>query len=152
MLKESRRRQLDGIVQEMTNNNESEQNIQLVVDDFKKKYASQVQTVPNIAGKSTLEKVGDVAAFVPETFAEVGKGVLKTGVELFKGASSLGEKGLDSTLRALLPKGLESSFAIKDPLAPTAAEELIPEKLTEAQNTAQSAGKFIGEVASFIFC
>lgn len=47
MLSEERRKQLDGIVQQMTTNKEPDTNIQAVVDDFKNKYSSeqpQVQT------------------------------------------------------------------------------------------------------------
>ena len=40
-LSEEQREQLDGIVQEMISNNESEDDIQFVVDDFKNKYAGK---------------------------------------------------------------------------------------------------------------
>lgn len=43
-LKDEDRTKLDGIVQQMITNKESEQNIQSVVDDFKQKYSSQTQT------------------------------------------------------------------------------------------------------------
>ena len=40
-LSEEQREQLDGIVQDMISNNESEDDIQFVVDDFKSKYAGK---------------------------------------------------------------------------------------------------------------
>jgi hypothetical protein len=43
-LSEDRRRQLDGIVSQMESNQESPDNIQFVVDDFKKKYSGQTTT------------------------------------------------------------------------------------------------------------
>jgi len=42
-LSEQRRKQLDGIVQQMVSNKESDQNIQFVVNDFKSKYENEIQ-------------------------------------------------------------------------------------------------------------
>ncbi len=63
MLSDERRTQLDGIVQKMAANKESDSNIRFVVDDFKKKYESEQSTQPNQAQptpqKGFLRKVGD---------------------------------------------------------------------------------------------
>ena len=56
MLPEERRKQLDGIVQQMTTNKESDQTIQLVVNDFKTKYSNEVQATPqkkDVLGQAT---------------------------------------------------------------------------------------------------
>lgn len=51
MLTEENRTKLDGIVQQMTQNNESEQDVQSVVNDFKQKYSTQgVQAPDNTSG------------------------------------------------------------------------------------------------------
>lgn len=58
MLSEERRKQLDGIVQEMIQNEEPESNIQFVVDDFKNKYKTveQAESVP-IQGTPLVDRV-----------------------------------------------------------------------------------------------
>lgn len=71
MLTENRRTQLDGIVQKMIQNNEPEENIQFVVDDFKQKYryeSEQIQPEPK-------PSVGGVVKNVTDTVGKVGSGV-----------------------------------------------------------------------------
>lgn len=65
MLKPEDRQKLDGIVLKMSQNNESPENIQFVVDDFKKKYESQAITPAQQTAKE------------PETFAEKAGGFVK---------------------------------------------------------------------------
>jgi hypothetical protein len=69
MLPDERRKQLDGIVQQMVANNEPDENIRIVVDDFKAKYTKQ--GAGGLAGAalgfgkqtiSTLQNVGNVIA------------------------------------------------------------------------------------------
>lgn len=49
---ESRRTQLDGIVQKMTSNGEKPETIQLVVNDFKSKYSTPTKTGDNVLTRS----------------------------------------------------------------------------------------------------
>ena len=61
-LTEEQRKRLDGIVQEMINNEESEANIQFVVNDFKSKYegkttaAASEAAVREVACSSACER------------------------------------------------------------------------------------------------
>lgn len=59
MLPEDKRTQLDGIVQQMVANNESDSNIKFVVDDFKTKYSTKEQPKP--AKKDLLQKTTNIA-------------------------------------------------------------------------------------------
>ena len=52
MLPEERRKQLDGIVQQMVSNKEPDSNIQFVVDDFKTKYIPPADVTPDPPVKS----------------------------------------------------------------------------------------------------
>lgn len=58
MLKEADRLKLDNIVQQMHNNNESDENIQFVVADFKKKYdvVSSVPKIDNVSNQNILDQ------------------------------------------------------------------------------------------------
>lgn len=112
MLPEDKRTQLDGIVQQMALNKESDDNIRFVVDDFKKKY-TPIETTPTKAkmplltnpqgGFGTALKdvgVGAVKEFIGGTRATagmiqgLGKGALNlAGVD----TSQMGIKSLDSS-------------------------------------------------------
>lgn len=70
----------------------------------------------------------------------VGKGVLSTA----KGMSSLGERGLRATTKALLPKSLEDNFGVEGDIGQTSAEKLIPKSWTTPTNSGQKIG-FYGE-------
>jgi hypothetical protein len=69
MLPEDKRKQLDGIVQKMIQNKESDSNIQFVVDDFKKKYTPIEAPVQQPKQKGFVE---NVAAGVVKPFARLG--------------------------------------------------------------------------------
>src|SRR3990167_2451836 len=86
MLPEDKRTQLDGIVQRMVQNKESDSNIRFVVDDFKKKYIP-VETPP-VAPKSPnyFQRVGS-------QYAEAGQDIIsgiKGGASQIKGGGVLG--------------------------------------------------------------
>lgn len=57
-LSENKRKQLDGIVQQMLQNKEPDENIRFVVEDFKKKYQNVPK--PEETKKDFLQKAGDV--------------------------------------------------------------------------------------------
>lgn len=59
MLPEDKRLQLDGIVQQMTQNKESDNNIRFVVDDFKKKY-TPIETAPVVPKRDLLGKAESI--------------------------------------------------------------------------------------------
>ena len=70
MLQEQRRQQLDGIVQKMAQNKESDSNIRFVVDDFKSKYAHETEvskpdTSVGFAGTKILGEGLGLASSVP---------------------------------------------------------------------------------------
>lgn len=79
-LSEQRRMQLDGIVQDMLKNKESENSIQFVVDDFKKKYESEnLKPLETQSEKKSLgKKILDFGVGVAKSFGETG---LRTAVE-----------------------------------------------------------------------
>lgn len=65
MLNEERRKQLDGIILKMSEQNAPQSDVQFVIDDFKKKYESQAITPAQQTAKE------------PETFAEKAGGFVK---------------------------------------------------------------------------
>ena len=67
MLPENRRTQLDGIVQQMVNNGESDNDIQFVVNDFKTKYAAEQ---PSPAPQDLTSKLTERAKKVPISLNE----------------------------------------------------------------------------------
>lgn len=135
MLSEQRRTQLDGIIQKMVQNKESDSNIKFVVNDFKNKYENETQQVQQ-------PKENSVLGF----FKGAGKGIAST----VKNAASLGEKGLTAGLKALLPKSLEDNFGVDKPLEQTSAEKLIPQSITTPTTTAQKVGFGTEQVAEFL--
>jgi hypothetical protein len=76
MLTEDKRSQLDGIVQKMTSDNESEDDIQFVVNDFKSKYDKPVQQE-----KSLLDATLQGLTNIPSSAYNVGKSMLQTVVK-----------------------------------------------------------------------
>jgi len=76
-LTEDRRVQLDSIVQQMVTNKESDDNIQLVVNDFKSKYEGQ-QVAPDLAQQR--EEMANIPAQTPEQ--EVGAMPAQTPEEI----------------------------------------------------------------------
>jgi hypothetical protein len=100
MLNEQRRKQLDGIVQQMTANREPDANIQFVVNDFKKKYENEASR-PSEPKKNPLQKV---AGFLG--IEKAGQGLATAGRVLSGSINQSGdEEGaatqqLDGILRA----------------------------------------------------
>lgn len=119
MLPEERRIQLDGIVNKMLQNKEPDENIQFVVDDFKKKYSTQNIVPPE---KGVIQKtVGAVK--------DLGIGAVKGTVETLQ---NIGKVITDPLSEAM--GGGETGFT---------------EEQLEGKNAAQKAGKFIERVAEF---
>lgn len=67
-LSEQRRKQLDGIVQQMVGNKESDQNIQFVVNDFKSKYENESQP-----------QQGGLLRSIASPFAKVATSIINAG-------------------------------------------------------------------------
>lgn len=91
MLPEDRRKQLDGIVQQMISNKEPDSNIRFVVDDFKKKYSTVENPQAQTQKKGMLQGAGE---FVAKDTLGIGPqdnsgGLLKNIYQ-----STLGSKGL----------------------------------------------------------
>src|SRR3990167_3264452 len=57
MLPQEQKTKLDGIVQTMIDNDESDSNIRFIIDDFKKKYSVIETPAPK---KDLLQKTGDI--------------------------------------------------------------------------------------------
>ena len=64
MLPEEKRQQLDGIVQQMVSNKESDSNIKFVVDDFKQKYSVQENEAPQEQKPNLLGKASNILGTV----------------------------------------------------------------------------------------
>lgn len=137
MLPEERRQQLDNVVQQMIQNKETDESIQLVVDDFKSKYDQPSQALPQV--QPIQERFG----------LEVAKGLGKGAISTAVGTAGLGERVESGLLRALLPKQLEPRFGVAKPLEKTAAEELVPEQLRTPIGQAQRFGFGAEKVGEF---
>lgn len=113
MLPEDKRKQLDGIVQQMVQNKEPDDNIRFVVDDFKKKYtpAETPQTEQPKIPLLTPGK-GNFGNAIKDVAVGAGKGFLRGAVDLAGlaqkgGKAILGGLGADTSQMGL--KGLDSS-------------------------------------------
>lgn len=109
---------------------------------YPKEYAdfSELNYTPKPVAQAPVAEQRNVAA-------DVAIGLGKSGLETVRGASSLGERFLQGTLKTLLPKAAEKRLGLD---RQTGAEALIPESAITATNTAQKVGKFGGDVAQFL--
>lgn len=112
MLTEDKRTQLDGIVQQMVANKESDQNIQAVVDDFKTKYSTQTK------GSGLLSRIGS-------SLAERGKAIKESLVASKEQQISPTQAGLNIAgqvvgapldvigegIKSIIPKAAEQGLA-----------------------------------------
>jgi hypothetical protein len=71
MLSEQRRQQLDGIVSQMLQNQESDENVQFVVNDFKQKYANEATQQPSVVDLDKKSAEQNLSLF-PSTTGEGG--------------------------------------------------------------------------------
>ena len=78
MLSPQDRQKLDGIVLKMSENNESPADIQFVVDDFKKKYESQVVTPAQQIAKEPETFMEKAGGFVKDVARDITKPVVQT--------------------------------------------------------------------------
>lgn len=99
MLQEQDKQKLDGIVKQMLANKESDQNIQMVVDDFKQKYSRQAPVEEKKVGglQSFIQSVAEPFLKVPTTIAG---GLAVGGARLF-GSSDTVEKMRDTALEGI---------------------------------------------------
>jgi len=93
MLQEQDKQKLDGIVQQMLTNKESDENIRLVVDDFKQKYSKPIQ-----AEQTPLE---------PQSTTGTLLNPLKEGIDGLKTLYGGGEQGIANKLKADIQAGAE---------------------------------------------
>jgi len=80
---------------------------------------------------------------------EIGTGLLKSGIGAIKGAASLGEDIIGGLGRLFTPKELEEKFGFAKQEIKT-AERLIPEEALATETTAESIGKFLGDLGQFL--
>lgn len=140
MLTEQHRSKLDGIVKQMIANNEPDENIQFVVDDFKAKYDHEPIAQPG-QNTGTLGALQNVSDSFLGGIVNAGVGALKGVASTVKGAASLGEK--------ILNKPYEMAGVASRP-EKTQAEQLIPEKFTKPEGVAQNIGYGAEKIAEFL--
>ena len=106
-MNEEKRNQLDGIVQKMITNKESDDNIQFVVDDFKKKYTTGIEQ-PKTKGIIDTLIDNPITRGIQSVFPgeKVGKAIGTLGG---LGITALKEK------RGAVPKGTTEAFDISAP-------------------------------------
>lgn len=126
-LTEDRRQQLDGIVQQMTQNKESDANIQTVVNDFKSKYETKVPP------KKSPGFVESVKA-LPRTALNVGTNIAAFPFLTPQWAVEMQEKYEGKPYEGLLTKKLPSGKTVAG-LSETVGEAIrkIGEPKTEAE-------------------
>lgn len=96
-LPEERRKQLDGIVQQMIQNKESDSNVQFVVSDFVKKYSGEVKPQEDIP-------------FVPKPLEPIVRGAAKVGEFLgMKPLATSIAEGLAGAPQTQTPKQIAGS-------------------------------------------
>lgn len=102
MLPEDKRTQLDGIVQQMVTNQESDSNIQFVVSDFKKKYSvqreplvEQKKEMPLTNAKTTGNLYQDTGAIGREVVKGAGKAFLRGAIGTTALIEDIGKKGME---------------------------------------------------------
>jgi len=124
MLPEDKRKQLDGIVQKMVQNKESDDNIRFVVDDFKKKY-TPIETEPTTKKMPLLTNpqggfgtaVKDVAVGAGKSFIRGGRDIANLAQGLGKGI--LGAFGADTSQMGIksisdsTPEGMQVAEQLK---------------------------------------
>src|SRR3990167_4285130 len=101
MLSEERRKQLDGIVQQMATNKEPDANVQAVVNDFKAKYGGGVST-PTVPVKTGAEKSAEqfkplfpaqeqesMLGAASKVVGNIPGSAIKFGVDTVKGVAGL---------------------------------------------------------------
>lgn len=124
-LPEQRRQQLDGIVQKMIANKESDANIKFVVDDFVKKY--QPESVPQ------KPKGYNTGAPLLDAGINLGIGAAKGIASTAQGISSLGQP---------VARSINKAITGNDP-----GEVRLPDSVTKADGAAQKIGKGIEQFA-----
>lgn len=105
-LSEERRAQLDVIVGKMVENKENDSNIRFVVDDFKKKYATE-NLVP---AAETAPKKGLFEALIKDPIESI---VVKPGVRLGQAIAGLGVKAFGTEdMKSRLPSAIEKGTSV----------------------------------------
>jgi len=140
MLPEDKRKQLDGIVQSMAQNKESDSNIRFVVDDFKKKYTPVEQPLAQPKMPLLTKPTGgfgtalkDVAVGGVKSFVEGSRGT----AQLLQGAGKwgLGLLGADTS---------QMGFKSLDNATPEGAGVA---QTLQSKSRGEQVGKVLGTVA-----
>lgn len=112
MLQEQDRLKLDGIVKQMLSNKESDSNIQLVVSDFKQKYAKATQAPvqeEEVGGfQSFIQSVAKPALKLVSTVSNIGAESLSLGAELL-GKKDFANK-LDVGIQKAKDEGIDYGY------------------------------------------
>lgn len=156
MLKEQDRRRLDAIVLEMTQNNEPEENISLVVEDFKQKYSGVNPSQPTPKPPPAfMAKPGEFTAALQNI------GTVPTEVERGQQTLSMpkqGATGIAGALKPLemyskmVPASIDAAAAVTQGQSPTQTFRETMQDPNAAKNfarplsqPAKAIGGFIGE-------
>lgn len=139
MLQEQDRLKLDGIVQQMISNKETDDNINLVVSDFKQKYSNQVSAVPQVGGTNALEG-----------FAQ---GIAKAEVATIKGISGIGERIASQTAGRFVNLFQGNGFRatpVQDSFTNAVGGQRNVESLTVPQGISENVGFATERIAEFL--
>lgn len=136
-LPDTRRTQLDGIVNQMISNEESDSNIQLVVNDFVSKYQNESVVLP--PKRDLLRKTSDIVSTVfPGKQAGQAIGTL-SGLGITKAKESLG----------VVPKGTTEAFDISVPSPLQVGADVARGALSVAGLKLPIASSILGKTAQF---
>lgn len=145
MLQEQDKQKLDEIVKQMIANKESDQNIQMVVDDFKQKYSKQVVSpIPENPNNPTFEYTGKenplqaglkAAGNLPSSAYNFGKGIataVLNPIDTLKSVSNVAVGGVQKLIPGeqdkeesfnQFAKMLKNRYGSLDALTKTATED-----------------------------
>ena len=139
MLPEDKRKQLDGIVQQMVQNREPDGNIKFVVDDFKTKH-SIVEQPPAPAPKK-----GNILDRFAQGAQDLAVGAAKGFSNTIKGSANVIQKGLTGPVKSVL-RPIVPAIDLLKPAAKLVNK--LPEQTTK--NTTEKVGYGIEQAAEFL--
>lgn len=124
---------------------------QTAADAFKKEVglvSNQPQTKQEAEPQNLLQRIQQGNKQKTDVFVGAGK----EGLNLLRGASSLGERFLHGTLKTILPKSWENTLGIqkKTSKMTTGAEGLIPESAITPTNKYQKIGAGIAQIGEYM--
>src|SRR3990167_1987798 len=129
-LSESRRKQLDGIVQQLAAQNASQEDVRLIVDDFTKKYgggvSAQKEQGQGIFSRIKTGVASDIQAFVDkaERAADLYGGKEQS---LAEAAFQTGAAAVQTVARSAARPVVEAGISVGKALLPEEAEQKVKE-------------------------